>query len=378
MEAETGHTHSNGDDRLAASAGGSIGVSIRAASLHYGSFVALDRVSLDVAPGEFVSLLGPSGSGKTSLLNILGGFAQPSSGSIHIGDTDVSFMPPHKRGIGVVFQNYALFPHLSVGENVAFPLRARGVPKPAWTTEVARALALVELSGYEQRAVAQLSGGQRQRVALARAIVFRPKLILMDEPLSALDKQLREAMQIELRHLHRQLGATIIYVTHDQREALTMSDRIAIMKAGRLVQIDTPEQLYDNPGSRFVASFIGEATLVPVERATVSAVRLGASTLRSNRAIPASGDLLLALQTEKLLIDLTGAGEGINCLSGVVTEIVYQGESLKVFVRLDGGPVISLRQPSHHLARRQIPGEGEAIALALHPEDTIIVSAEPA
>jgi putative spermidine/putrescine transport system ATP-binding protein len=376
MEADTGHTHSNGHDCFAARAGGSIGVSIRAASLHYGSFVALDRVSLDVAPGEFLSLLGPSGSGKTSLLNILGGFAQPSSGSIHIGDADVSFVPPHKRGIGVVFQNYALFPHLSVGENVAFPLRARNVPKPAWRTEVARALALVDLSGYEQRAIAQLSGGQRQRVALARAIVFRPKLILMDEPLSALDKQLRETMQIELRHLHRQLGATVIYVTHDQREALTMSDRIAIMKSGRLVQVDTPERLYNNPGDRFVASFIGEATLVPVERAAAGTVRLGAGALHSNRAIPASGKLLLALQAEKLLIDFSGTGEDVNRLSGVVTEIVYQGESLKVFVHLDGGPIISLRQPSHHLGRSQIPGEGEAIALALHPEDTIIVSAD--
>jgi len=216
-------------------------VEIRSASKSFGSVRVLDNVSLHVAPREFVSLLGPSGSGKTTLLNLLGGFIQPSSGSIHFGDRDVTLEPPHKRNIGVVFQNYALFPHMSVGENVAFPLRARRLPKADWPEKVRAALAMVGLAGYEARGVAQLSGGQRQRVALARAMIFEPRLILMDEPLSALDKQLREAMQIELRELHKRIGATIIYVTHDQREALTMSDRVAILKDGRLVQIDRPE-----------------------------------------------------------------------------------------------------------------------------------------
>ena len=352
----------------------SIGVSIRAVSLHYGEFKALDGVDLDIAPGEFMSLLGPSGSGKTSLLNILGGFAMPSSGRVRFGDADVTFMPPHRRGIGVVFQNYALFPHMTVGENVAFPLRARGLPRASWTAEVDRALALVELGGYAGRGIAQLSGGQRQRVALARAIVFRPKLILMDEPLSALDKQLRDTMQIELRRLHAQLGATIVYVTHDQREALTMSDRIAVLKDGRLVQVDTPERLYDNPGSRFVASFIGEATLVPVERAGPAAVALGPATLRTGRPLPATGPLLLALQTERLVVAAADPDGASNSLSGTVTEAVYQGESLRVFLRLDGGAAISFRQPSHHLGRRQIPEPGGRIHLSLHPEDTIVVS----
>ena len=240
------------------------GVSIRSAAKRYGPVVALDDVSLDIAPGEFVSLLGPSGSGKTTLLGILGGFVQPSSGAVWVGERDITFAPPHKRDIGIVFQNYALFPHMSVGENVAFPLRARRQPKATWAKKVADALAMVELSGYENRGIGQLSGGQRQRVALARAMVFEPQLILMDEPLSALDKQLRETMQIELRRLHRKLGATIVYVTHDQREALTMSDRVAVLKNGRLVQIDTPERLYDRPCDAFVASFIGEATLLAV------------------------------------------------------------------------------------------------------------------
>ncbi|ACL58553.1 ABC transporter ATP-binding protein [Methylobacterium nodulans] len=360
--------------------GGSVGVSIRNATRRYGTFTALDDISLDVAPGEFLSLLGPSGSGKTTLLGILGGFTVPSSGSVHFGEVDVTLVPPHKRNIGVVFQNYALFPHLTVGENVAFPLRARREPKASWAAQVSQALALVELAGYENRAISQLSGGQRQRVALARAIVFRPRLILMDEPLSALDKQLRETMQIELRRLHRQLEATIIYVTHDQREALTMSDRIAILRGGRLAQVDTPERLHDRPASAFVASFIGESTLVPVTRAGDDAVAFGATTLRSARPLPPGSGLLLAIQTEKLLIAEAGAGAeaGYNRLTGRVTDIVYQGESLKVFVALDGGPEISLRQPAHHAGRLAIPPPGAALTALLHPQDTIIVPAEPA
>jgi putative spermidine/putrescine transport system ATP-binding protein len=210
----------------------------------YGSVAVLDDVSLDIAAGEFVTLLGPSGSGKTTLLNIIAGFTRLDGGQVYFGDEDVSLLPAHKRNLGVVFQNYALFPHLSVAENVAFPLRARRVDRAAREDRVARALELVRLPGYGNRGIHQLSGGQRQRVALARAVVFDPKIILMDEPLSALDKQLREEMQIELRHLHAKLGATTVYVTHDQREALTMSDRVAVLKNGRLVQFDAPEGLY--------------------------------------------------------------------------------------------------------------------------------------
>jgi len=257
------------------------GVSIRSAGKRYRPVAALDDVSLEIEPGEFVSLLGPSGSGKTTLLGILGGFVQPSSGSAWVAERDITFAPPHKRNIGIVFQRYALFPHMTVGENVAFPLRARREPKAGWAKKVADALAMVELSGFEARNINQLSGGQRQRVALARAMAFEPQLILMDEPLSALDKQLRETMQIELRRLHRKLGATIVYVTHDQREALTMSDRVAVLKNGRLVQIDTPERLYDRPCDAFVASFIGEATLLDVSRAGDDAVRLGDAVLRT-------------------------------------------------------------------------------------------------
>jgi putative spermidine/putrescine transport system ATP-binding protein len=352
-------------------------VDIRSASKSYGAVRALDDVTLNVAPREFVSLLGPSGSGKTTLLGLLGGFIQPSSGSIHFGDRDVTFVPPHQRDIGVVFQNYALFPHMSVGENVAFPLRARRLPKAGWPDKVRAALAMVGLAGYEARGVAQLSGGQRQRVALARAIIFEPRLILMDEPLSALDKQLRESMQIELRELHKRIGATIIYVTHDQREALTMSDRVAILKDGRLVQIDRPERLHDHPANSFVASFIGEASLLPVRRIDATSVALGPAVLRSARAVPDGDALILAVHSEKLLID-DGTGDAArNRLTGTVTDIVYQGESLRIFLALPDGTALSLRQPSHHEAYRRIPPVGGSLTVTLHPEDTIIVPKAP-
>jgi len=348
-------------------------VEIRSAGKTYGPVRALDNVSLDIAPREFVSLLGPSGSGKTTLLGILGGFIQPSAGSIHFGDRDVTFTPPHKRNVGIVFQNYALFPHMTVGENVAFSLRARRLPRSTWAERVRDALAMVDLSGYEDRGIAQLSGGQRQRVALARAIIFEPRLILMDEPLSALDKQLRESMQIELRQLHRRLGATIIYVTHDQREALTMSDRVAILKDGMLVQIDRPERLHDHPADAFVASFIGEATLLPVTRLDAETVSLGGTALRTRRPIPASADLVLAVQTEKLLISNGTDDSGRNRFSGRIRDIVYQGESLRIFITLENGSSLSLRQPSHYEATRRIPPIGETLHVSLHPEDTIIV-----
>jgi putative spermidine/putrescine transport system ATP-binding protein len=348
-------------------------VEIRSASKAYGAVRALDDVSLNVGAGEFVSLLGPSGSGKTTLLGILGGFILPSSGSIFFGGRDVTWMPPHKRDIGVVFQNYALFPHMSVGENVAFPLRARRLPKAMWPEKVGAALAMVGLAGYEARGVAQLSGGQRQRVALARAMIFEPRLILMDEPLSALDKQLRESMQIELRALHRRIGATIIYVTHDQREALTMSDRVAVMKDGRLIQIDEPARLHDHPTDSFVASFIGEATLLSVRRVDGCSVALGEAVLRSARPIPASDALMLAVHSEKLLIDDGAEDAARNRLTGTVTDVVYQGESLRIFLALADGTALSLRQPSHHEAHRRIPSVGGSLTVTLHPEDTIVV-----
>jgi putative spermidine/putrescine transport system ATP-binding protein len=353
---------------------GFVSVSIRSVSKIYGQTTALENVSLDVGEGEFMSLLGPSGSGKTTLLSLLGGFVRASSGQIFFGDRDVTLTPPHRRDIGVVFQNYALFPHMSVGENVAFPLKARGMNSEQARARVDAALVTVELSGYQNRAIHQLSGGQRQRVALARAIVFEPRLILMDEPLSALDKQLRETMQIELRQLHKRLGATIIYVTHDQREALTMSDRIAVMRNGRLVQVDTPHRLHDYPANDFVASFIGESTLVPVEHAGAGMVSLAGSALRTTRVVPQGRKILLAVQSEKLLLDNGDLGDEWNRIAGTVSDVVFQGESLRVFITLPNNEVISFRQASHHEANRRLPPVGSSVVMGLHPEDTIVVS----
>src|SRR5271170_5936111 len=228
-----------------------------------GRVTAVAGVSLDVHSGEFLTLLGPSGSGKTTTLMMIAGFETPTSGDIAIDGTSVIAMPPYRRNIGMVFQNYALFPHLTVAENIGFPLKQRGVAKAERAKLLGEALELVHLPGYGARYPRQLSGGQQQRVALARAIVFKPRLLLMDEPLGALDKQLRENLQLEMRRLHADLGITFIYVTHDQEEALTMSDRIAVMNEGQVAQLGRPEELYDRPTNRFVASFIGESNFMP-------------------------------------------------------------------------------------------------------------------
>jgi putative spermidine/putrescine transport system ATP-binding protein len=352
-----------------------VGVSIRNATKAYGRFLALDDVSLDVAPGEFVSILGPSGSGKTTCLGLLGGFVQPSRGRILLGDRDITFEPPHRRDIGIVFQNYALFPHMTVGQNITFPLRARRLPKGEWPAKLQAALAMVDMKGFEDRRIDALSGGQRQRVALARAMIFEPRLILMDEPLSALDKQLRETMQIELKQLHEKLAATIIYVTHDQREALTMSDRVAVMRNGRIVQIDAPQALHDRPADSFVASFIGEATLAPVTRLDDRTVRLGDAALTAAHPLPQGDSLFLALHSEKLTVaDPADAAHG-NLLGATVTGVLYQGESFRLSARLDDGCEVSLRLPANHAGRSQMRGPGERITLALHPDDTIVTPA---
>jgi putative spermidine/putrescine transport system ATP-binding protein len=352
---------------------GSVSVTIKAATKNYGIFCALDNVSLDVAPGEFVSILGPSGSGKTTLLGLLGGFVQPTSGSIHLGDRDITFEPPHRRDIGIVFQNYALFPHMNVAENITFPLRARRIPKDQWHRKLQEVLAIVELTGKEHRGISELSGGQRQRVALARAMIFEPRLILMDEPLSALDKQLRETMQIELKRLHRRLNATVIYVTHDQREALTMSDRIAIMRNGRIVQVGTPTTVHDRPADSFVASFIGEATLVPVKKVSDNSVAIGQIVLRSAYPIPAGEKLFLAVQAEKLQIAHSGASADLKILEGVVTENLYQGESTRVFLDLPDGQKLSLRVWNNSEGRGLLREPGQNLKISLHPEDTVVV-----
>lgn len=362
---------------------GALPITIRDATKSYGAVFALDNVDLDVRSGEFLTLLGPSGSGKTTLLMVLAGFTRPDYGSVKFGEREIVRTPPHKRDVGMVFQNYALFPHMSVAANVAFPLKLRGVAKNEAAERVEGALETVQLGGYGERRIDQLSGGQRQRVALARAIVFEPRILLMDEPLSALDKKLREQMQIELRRLHDKLGMTTVYVTHDQREALTMSDRIAVINHGRVMQLGTPEEIYERPANRFVADFIGESTFLPVrlENGTAS---FGGQALRVAQlpGTPVSGkaeSLLLMLRPERLQLLTEGAvaaDDDTNCFQATVREMVYQGDSFLMYSALADGTEISVRGMTRRDTVATLPAVGDAVQLALHRDDTVLIAAE--
>ena len=317
-------------------------------SKSFGPVKALQPTTLDIKAGEFVTLLGPSGSGKTTLLNIAAGYLVPDSGRFLIEGHDITHMPPSKRNVGMVFQNYALFPHLSVFENVAYGLRVRRIPKQDIRRRVDEVLDMVQLTGLETRAIQQLSGGQQQRVALARALVFEPDVLLMDEPLGALDRQLRKYVQLEIRRLHKKLQGTALYVTHDQEEALVMSDRIGIMKAGRIVQIGTPKELYDLPNNDFVASFLGESNLL----------RGCLQKIVGNHGWLAIESLRLVI--EGIVADGMHLGEGAVAmirpeaisirsdakagLQAKVEEIVYLGELISVKLRLPNGQEIWARK----------------------------------
>ncbi|MCC7273559.1 MAG: ABC transporter ATP-binding protein [Alphaproteobacteria bacterium] len=351
--------------------GASLPITIRQVTKGYGKVLALDRVDLDVRSGEFLTLLGPSGSGKTTLLMVLAGFTRPDHGSLLFGEEEVIRRPPHKRDVGMVFQNYALFPHMDVAANIAFPLKLRGTPRADVARRVEQALELVQLGGYGARRVDQLSGGQRQRVALARAIVFEPRILLMDEPLSALDKQLREHMQIELRRLHDRLGMTTVYVTHDQREALTMSDRIAVINGGRIMQVDAPRPLYERPANRFVAEFIGESTFLPVAASAGGFAHAG-RVLKVAAPPAATGRCLLMLRPERLRI-LAAPDDALNMLTARVEDVVYQGDSVLVQAVLPDGCRIGVRAVSTAAAMATVARPGDTVTLGLAPEDTVIL-----
>jgi putative spermidine/putrescine transport system ATP-binding protein len=355
----------------------SLPISIRDVAKTYGRTAALDNVSLEIASGEFITLLGPSGSGKTTLLMVLAGFIRPDSGEVRFGDRDVSLVPPHKRDVGMVFQNYALFPHMTVDGNLAYPLKLRGIGRAEIEARVRRALDMVQLAGLGERQVDQLSGGQRQRVALARAIIFEPRILLMDEPLSALDKKLREQMQIEVRHLHQRLGMTTVYVTHDQREALTMSDRIAVINHGRFRQIDRPVDLYERPGNRFIAEFIGESHFLPVQVKNGGAYVNGAALKLAQPPRQNAAAQFLVLRPEKLKVVDQADSAGLNVFTGEVKELVYQGESSLLYVSLPGGEPIAVRHPAGS-TERALPPPGAPITLGLAPDDTIIVPEDEA
>ncbi len=348
-------------------------VRFRAVSKSYdGRTPVVAGLDLDIARGEFLTLLGPSGSGKTTTLMMLAGFEDPSAGSIELDGRRIDRVPPHRRGIGVVFQNYALFPHMTVAQNLAFPLSVRGTPRSEIAKLTAKALEMVRLSGFGDRRPQQLSGGQQQRVALARALIFSPSLVLMDEPLGALDKQLREELQLEIRRLHATLGVTIVYVTHDQSEALTMSDRIAVFEGGRIQQLGSAEDIYERPANAFVAGFIGENNRLEATVVDSSSLRLSDGHVLLTRAHGCStGERVLAcVRPEK--VHLAEAGQA-GAISAVVTEVVYLGDHCRLALKAPGLPEIVAKRPS--LDGQVMPRPGEAVFLAIPPAAVMVFRA---
>ncbi len=308
------------------------------------SEIAVDNVDLTVASGEFFSLLGPSGCGKTTTLRLIAGFEQPTSGRILLDGVDVSDMPPHRRRVNTVFQSYALFPFLSVFDNVAFGLRHAGVGKADLKRRVNQALDLVMMTSFAKRRPGQLSGGQQQRVALARALVLNPAVLLLDEPLGALDAKLRRSLKIELKALQERVGITFLYVTHDQEEALTMSDRLAVMNAGRIVQIGTPRQVYEEPADTYVADFLGAANLMEIQVVAEGALRLGDFALSSHRCEAAAGTAHAVIRPERVRIEEQGSA-GENRVPAMVERVVFLGSATEVLLRLAPGvPLQALMQ----------------------------------
>ena len=335
-----------------------------------GEHLVVRQLDLDIHRGEFLSLLGPSGSGKTTTLMMLAGFESPTSGDILLNGRQITGTPPHKRHFGMVFQNYALFPHLTVGQNVAYPLTVRKVSKDDQATRVKRALDMVQLKGMADRLPGQLSGGQQQRVALARALVFEPQLVLMDEPLGALDKQLREHMQIELKDIHRQLGVTFVYVTHDQGEALTMSDRVAVFNEGVIQQLDTVDRLYEMPANRFVAGFVGDNTVL---KGTLTAAgERPAMALPDGRVLEGlnvSGAAVgaaveLCIRPERVVLRRKGEAIGANSLAAEIARVIYYGDHLRLLCRVGGEQAeATVKMPLTGLDGSAPPQIGDAVSL---------------
>jgi putative spermidine/putrescine transport system ATP-binding protein len=315
-------------------------------SRSFGKVLAVDRVSLSIRDGEFFSMLGPSGSGKTTCLRLMAGFEQPDSGSIRLQGAEAAGIPPNRRDVNTVFQDYALFPHMDVRDNIAYGLMVKGVAKAERLARAADALRMVGLDGYEARKPAQLSGGQRQRVALARALVNRPRVLLLDEPLGALDLKLREQMQVELKSLQRQLGITFVYVTHDQGEALSMSDRVAVFNHGRIEQVDTPRDLYMRPRTRFVADFVGASNVIDGDRAAV----LGAT----GTAFAIRPELVRVSREQPLATELAS-------VPGTVRDVQYQGATSRIELELDGGGRIVASVANGESGGAALPAPGEGV-----------------
>ncbi|MEW9586423.1 ABC transporter ATP-binding protein [Paraburkholderia sp. DGU8] len=349
----------------------------------------VEGLELDVARGEFVSLLGPSGSGKTTTLMMLAGFESLTRGEIRLAGKRLDDKPPHQRDIGMVFQNYALFPHMTIAENVAFPLSVRRVSRSDQKARVMRALEMVELAHLAGRRPAQLSGGQQQRVALARALVFEPSVVLMDEPLGALDKRLRETMQYEIMRLHRELSLTIVYVTHDQNEALTMSDRVAVFSDGRIQQAASPTELYENAANAFVANFVGEnngltGRVMPDSGEWAAMQLADGSTVfgRAGTGLAAGGTAMLALRPERAHVAATpdavreAERQNMNIVRGLVQQLVYCGDHHRVHLKLGYGETVVVKVPNsqHH----DLPSLGGQTAVAWRRDDCKVLPANAA
>jgi putative spermidine/putrescine transport system ATP-binding protein len=350
----------------------------------FGAVVACEHVDLEVRRGEFVTLLGPSGSGKTTTLRMIAGFTTPSAGSIEIGGQDMTRVPPYRRNVGMVFQNYALFPHMTAAQNIGFPLQMRGVPRQEIRGRVDTALRLVKLDDYGDRYPRALSGGQQQRIALARAVVFEPHVLLMDEPLGALDRKLREALQIEIMQVSRQIGATVLYVTHDQEEALVMSDRIAIFNRGRIDQLGTGEDLYERPASLFVADFIGTSNILrgrferdgsaggwlsgPSSRLRVSPAAADRASLDGG----AAAALVVRPERSRILDPGEPAPPDSNLVDATVDAVLYLGSESKYELRLADGQAATVRTPRDRAARSW--DRGDAVRLAWAVDDGVLLA----
>ncbi|HEU4977064.1 MAG TPA: ABC transporter ATP-binding protein [Baekduia sp.] len=368
-------THAPHADAPSASAGGAeqtVAIELRGVSKRYGAQTALEPLDLDIHDGEFFCLLGPSGCGKTTTLNLIGGFATASSGTIAICGERVDRVPPHKRNVNTVFQSYALFPHMTVAENVGFGLKMARVTKAEALERVRESLDLVGLGEYADRYPAKLSGGQQQRVAVARALVNRPEVLLLDEPLGALDLKLRKRLQVELSQIHREVGTTFVFVTHDQEEAMAMADRIAVMHGGRLEQVATPEDIYLRPASRFVADFIGESNFIDVERRAD-----GQAVARDGSVVPApAGEAWrrAALMVRPECLSIADAGTSTPGLDGSITQISFLGGTTRVTVDCPGAevPIVAALHGSQRMT--DLPAGG-AVHVSWDPANAVVLDA---
>jgi len=345
------------------------GVALSDVTKRFGTVEAVSHVSLHVEEGEFFSLLGPSGCGKTTMLRMLAGFISPTAGSISIDGINVTELPPEKRDVGIVFQNYAIFPHMNVYDNIGFGLRMRKVARPELDRRVRAALEQVGLRGYENRYQREMSGGEQQRVALARVLVTQPRILLLDEPLSALDKKLREEMKYWIRDLHAQLGITAIYVTHDQGEALTMSDRIAVMRNGAVEQVGTPREVYEQPQTHFVTDFIGESNILParvleVDHEYVRLTLAGFSVMAQRRDVSAGQQVSLVVRPEHVVLGLDAERRDLNQLTGRVTKELYHGSLIRYELQVGEHSLVA---ESQNTLEQQVFPLGAEISLGWYP-----------